>query len=127
MLIINDQTSLESALSLPITRDLKSLLWKRVCQLGSYGFDLAHFIVVQPGDSLDAVTKALGFSPLSNPVDGCVWPDPDFTPGWEWIENHGHAYEAVFIFDDSGFGRVLLIEACEGQDQRLLQLCTQYA
>lgn len=127
MLIINDQTSLERALSLPIERDLKSLLWKRVCQLGSYGFELAHFIVVQPGDSLAAVTEALSFSPLQNPVDGCVWPDPDFTPGWEWIENRGCAFEAVFIFDDSGFGRVLLIETGKGQIPELLKLCAQYA
>lgn len=127
MLVINDQTSLECALSTPIDDALKRLIWKRVCQLGSAPFEIAHFIVVQPGDSLDAVTEALGFSPLQNPVDGCVWPDPDFTPGWEWIENHGIAFEAVWIFDDSGFGRVLLIEASEGQDTQLLQLCGQYA
>jgi hypothetical protein len=130
MLIINDQSSLERALSLPIEPRVKGLITERVRQLTADGFDfaeIANFIIVQPGDSLAAVEKALGFSPLQNPVDGCVWPDPDFTPGWEWIEDHGDLYETVFIFDDSGFGRVLLIEASEGQDSRLLQLCTQYA
>jgi hypothetical protein len=127
MLIINDQTSLERALAAPLDTRLKSLLWKRACELGSYGFDLAHFIVVQPGDTLEAVTEALSFSPLQNPVDGAVWPDPDFTPGWEWIEDHGGAYEAVFILDDSGFGRVLLIEAGGDCETALLRLCAQYA
>lgn len=127
MLIINDQCSLDSALAQPINLDLKRLIWKRVCQLGSDAFEIAHFIVVQPGDTLEAVTEALSFSPLQNPVDGCVWPDPDFTPGWEWIKDHGGAYEAVFIFDDSGFGRVLLIEAGEDCETELLRFCAQYA
>lgn len=127
MLIIKDQPGLKRALALPINDDLKRLLWKRVCQLGSFGFDLAHFIVVQPGDSLEAVSEALGFSPLRNFVDGAVWPDPDFTPSWETIEAHPSVYEAVFILSDDGFGHVLLIENGEGQDPQLMKLCAQYA
>lgn len=127
MLIINDQNSLGRALSFSIGSELKRLIWKRVNQLGSDAFDVAHFIVVEPGDSLEAVTEALGFSPLRNLVDGAVWPSPDFTPSWEWVKDHGCAFEAVYILSDDGFGWVLLIEVSEGQDQRLLQLCRQYA
>lgn len=127
MLIISDQTTLDSALAQPLDPELKRLIWKRVCQLGSYGFELAHFIVVQPGDTLDAVTEALGFSPLRNFVNGAVWPDPTFTPSFEFVEDHGCAHEIVFVLSDDGFGHVLLIENGEGQDPRLLQLCKQYA
>jgi hypothetical protein len=130
MLIINDQTSLERALSLPIEPRLKGLITERVRQLTADGFDfaeIAKFIIAQPGDSLAAVEKALGFSPFQNPVDGCVWPDPEFTPGWEWIADHGYAYEAVFILDDSGFGHVLLIENPPLQNRLLRMLCAAYA
>ncbi len=130
MLIINDQTSLDRALALPIEPRVKGLITERVRQLNSDGFDfteIANFIVVQPGDSLAAVEKALGFSPFQNPVDGRVWPDPEFAPGWEWLADHGHTYEMVFILDDSGFGHVLLIENRPLQNRLLRMLCAAYA
>lgn len=130
MLIINDQISLERALSLPIEAKLKALIRERVGQLGNaelHFSEIAHFIVVQPGDSLAAVTKALGFSLFQNFIDGCVWPDPEFTPSWEWVKDHGHTYEMVFVLEDSGFGRVLLIENRPLQNRLLRMLCAAYA
>ena len=129
MLSITDGGSLARALSLPIDPKLKQLLTLRRDQLAEFEdlSEIARFIVVEPGDSLDALEKELGFSVFRNPVDGRSFGDPEFSPGWEWIADHGHCFEMVFIYDDSGFGHVVIIPSEQGIDPELLRLCQAYA
>ena len=127
MLTINDGGSLTRALSTSIDPRLKQLLRNRVQQLDVEDLStVARFIVVQPGDGLDALETALGFSVLHNQIDGRRFGDPEFSPSWEWLADHGHCYELVFIFDDSGFAHVVLIENSHGVDWELLRLCQLY-
>jgi len=114
------------ALKLPINPRLKQLLIERRDQLGGDIKDKARFVIVQPGDTLNDLEAKLSFSVFQNPGDGTRFGDPDFTPGWEWIEDHGHCFELVFIFDDSGFAHVVLIENSHGVDPELLKLCGLY-
>jgi len=102
MLTITDGGSLTRAHNTSIDLRLKRLLIERRDQLGGDIVDLARFIVVQPGDGLDALETALGFSILENQTDGRRFGNPDFSPSWEWLADHGHCFELVFIFDDSG-------------------------
>lgn len=127
MLTITDGGSLARALKLPIDPQLKRLLIERRDQLGGVIVGLARFVVVQPGDSLKAIDKELGFSVFQNAGDGTWFGDPDFTPGWEWLEDHGHCFELVFIFDDSGFAHVVLVQNSPMQNRRLRALCLAYA
>ena len=127
MLSITDGGSLARALNLPIDHRLKRLLARRCKQLGGDIADQARFVVVQPGDSLKAIDKKLGFSVFQNAGDGTWFGDPDFTPGWEWLEDHGHCFELVFIFDDSGFAHVVLVQNSPMQNRRLRALCLAYA
>jgi hypothetical protein len=129
MLSIRDEASLSRALELPIDNQIKRLLRKRRTELG-YEFDLtelAHFVVMQAGDSLAELEQVLSFSVFQNPADGSRVGDPDFTPGWEWIEDHGSAWEFVFIMDDSGFGHVVIAPKQQGISPELLNFCRQYA
>jgi hypothetical protein len=129
MLSVRDEASLLRALELPIDDRLKHLLRERRTQLG-YDFDLtelAHFLIVQPNDELSAIEQALGFSVLVNQVDGSRFGDPDFSPSSEWIADHGFCFEAVFIFEDSGFGHVLLVPNLPAVNAELIALCSQHA
>lgn len=123
MLSITDGGSLARALSSSINHHLKHLLTTRSGQLGGNIEGQARFVVAQPADPLFVIQEALGFSPLHNPIDGSRFGDPEFTPAWEWMEDHGFCFELVFTFDDSGFAHVLIVEKAEGVDPELLTLC----
>jgi hypothetical protein len=101
------------ALDSPIAPAVKSLLTLRRDQLDDYGYDdlgeLAHFIVVEPGDLLATVEQAVGF-PLAN------------NPPWEWVMDHGRLFEAPIVLSDDGFGTVLIVPEVTGVDPILLQL-----
>lgn len=127
MLSIKDGVSLARALKLPIDDRIKRLLITRRDQLGGDITDHARLVVMQPRDSPDALERELGFSVFQNVGDGTRFREPDFTPGWEWIEDHGFCFELVFIFDDSGFAHVVLIEKALAVDAELLSLCAMYA
>ena len=126
MLTITDGGSLTRALTMPIDPRLKRLLVERRDQIGGDIVDIARFIVVQPGDSLVGLESALGFSILQNQTDGRRFGDPEFSPSWEWLADHGHCFELVFIMTDDGFAHVVLIENSEGIDPELLRLCGMY-
>ena len=127
MLTITDGGSLSRALSLPIDLRLKQLLMERRNQLGGDITDITRFVIVQPGDSISALETELGFSVFQNPADGTRFGEPDFTPGWEWLADHGHSWEMVFILDDSGFAHVVLIQNTPMQNRVLRVLCLTYA
>jgi hypothetical protein len=127
MLSVIDGEALTCVLKSPIDDRLKELLRLRRDQLGGAITDQAHFAIVQPSDTAADLERTLGFSVFENPVDGSHFGDPDWSPGWEWIEDHGFAYELCFIMDDSGFGHVVIIPKQQGVDSELLNLCQQYA
>ena len=89
MISIRDSQTMEFALSCPLDPFLKQLLLKRLDMLSEFSdFDLsqlAHWIVIEPGDSIAAIENELGFSPWVNFVDGARFPDPAFTPSYEWL------------------------------------------
>ena len=129
MLSITDGGSLARALNSPIDARLKQLLMLRRDQLAEFEdlSEIARFIIVQSGDSLDALETELGFSIFRNPVDGRCFGDPEFDPGWEWIADHGHCFEMVFVYTDDGYGHVVIAPKGPGIDPELLRLCQAYA
>ena len=126
MISIRDSQTMEFALSCPLDPFLKQLLLKRLDMLSEFSdfnlSELVHFVWVEPGDSIDAIEKELGFSPFVNFVDGARYPDPDFTPNWEWLIDHGQWFELVFALSDSGFGINLLVPNRPDVDAMLLAL-----
>ncbi|GAA3256092.1 hypothetical protein [Sphingomonas yabuuchiae] len=96
---------------------MQNLLRLRFAQLAEHAVplsDLGRFYLVRPGDDVSAL--------LVNAVDGT----PE-EPSWEWVQDHGSFFEAVFIYDDSGFGHVYLIPDMDGVDPGLLTLCRRDA
>ena len=125
-MLITDEGSLARALKSPIDTRLKRLLMERRDQLGGDIKNLARFVIVQPGDVMTALEQALGWSVFTT-LEGQRFGDPDYYPGWEWLADHGHCFELVYIFTDDGFAHVVLVEKAPGVDPDLLKLCEQYA
>ena len=130
MIIIRDTASMQFALSCSLDNGLKQLLLDRLDVLRDFSdFDLselAHFIIVEPGDHLATIEEELGFSPLVNFVDGARFGDPAFTPSFEWIMSDGHWIQMVFALSDSGFGINLIVQNCLSVDPILIAFCNVY-
>jgi hypothetical protein len=122
MLVIRDPSSL-SQLDDPAVRDL---IQRRMDEYGSDA-DLATFVVVEPGDPLDALDAQLGFSVLSNRFDGRRHGDPGFAPSFEVLEEHAGCYEMVFVLADYGDGVLVFVPKHDGVDGQLQSLCRTYA
>ena len=128
MLTITDGGSLTRALSTSIDPRLKRLLTDRIRQLDVEDLSTAaRFIVMQSGHTTDDLEQVLGFSVFQNAADGSRLGDTDYSPGFEWIEDHGHCYELVFILTDDGFAHVVFLPREPGIDATLLNFCATYA
>ncbi|TPG13197.1 hypothetical protein [Sphingomonas oligophenolica] len=111
MLVIDSTIAMARAMERPIDDDLKRLLTLRRDQLTHNTDDdlgtLALFIVVAPGDSLSTIEARAGYPVITT---GAV----------EWVQQHGHWFEAVAILSDDGFATVLLVQDEYGIDPQLL-------
>jgi hypothetical protein len=128
MITLRTATAVKSTLDLLADHQLRSLLTERLEQLTNAWedidlSDLTHFLIIQPGDTAADAERELGWSLLVNPVDGARFGQPAFTPSWEWIENHGGWFEAVYILSDDGFGISLFVQDHPATDAELLAMC----
>ncbi|MEH6790821.1 hypothetical protein [Parasphingorhabdus sp.] len=128
MISLRTAAAVKSTIELLADNQLRSLLTERFDQLtntweGIDLSDLTHFLIIQPGDTTADAEHERGWSLLVNPVDGARFGDPAFTPSWEWIEDHGGWFEAVFIMSDDGFGITLFVQDHPETDAELLDLC----
>lgn len=89
--------------------------------------DHGHFVIVEPGDRVEVLEAETGCAILSGRFNEARFGDDDFSPSFEWLEEHDGYYEAVYILSDSGFGIDLLIPKQAGIDAELLAMCATYA
>jgi hypothetical protein len=132
MISLRTSTAIHSTLSLLADNQLRFLLAERFDQLtnaweGIDLSDLTHFLIIQTGDTAADAEHELGWSLLVNPVDGARFGQPDFTSSWEWIEDHGGWFEAVYILSDDGFGISLFVQDDPNTDADLLALFREFA
>jgi hypothetical protein len=115
---ITSSAAMATFLAQPLDPTLRRILTDRSERLADYdGYDLgelAHFLIVQPGDTVEAIEAALGFSPV--------------THGAEAVTDHGGWVEAVFVLSDDGFGWVLLVPNTPAVPAELLPLlaCSEH-
>ena len=111
--------------------EIKTFLLKRfhdICDPDPYDPDEhGFFILVEPGDTSEQIESATGYSLLKSLFNGTVYGDADFSPDFEYLEDHGSFCEAVYIFTDSGFAVVLIVPKEEGIDGKILELCNEFA
>ena len=83
-------------------------------------------IIIEAGDSLSNIEEEIVFSILTNLFDDISYPDPDFMPSCEALEDHGGCYEMLFILSDGDEAIVIFIPKV-GVDPLLLSMCSQFA
>ena len=120
MLIIQNRSQLHHI----IHPDIHKLVTLRLAQLDTTL--TAPMIIMEPGDSLSDIEEEIGFSILTNLFDDISYPDPDFIPSCEVLEDHGGCYEMLFILGD-GDEAVEIFIPKTGVDNELLAMCSQFA
>jgi hypothetical protein len=130
MLALRNAASMQEAVNGPLHPHLKAILTMRMEQLGTDpDADLGetvHFIVVEPGDQPDHLDRELGFPFLTNLLDGTRFGEPDFTPSFEWVQDHGCWFEVVFMLTDE-FGIAVFLQDDPGMHFDLHMFCLEYA
>ena len=119
MLIIQNRSQLHHI----IHPDIHKLVTLRLAQLGSTL--TARMIIMQTGDSLSSIEEEIGFSILTNLFDDICYPDPDFVPSCEALEDHGGCYEMLFILSDGEDALEIFIPKI-GVENDLLAMCSQF-
>ena len=120
MLILKSPSSFDSITD----PDILKLVKLRHDQLGDEMF--VAVIIVEAGDSIPGIEEEIGFSILTNLFDDLRFPDPDFVPSCEALEDHGTFYEMLFIFGDGDEAIEIFIPK-HGVDNDLLSMCSQFA
>ena len=85
-----------------------------------------EMIVVEPGDTLRSLEGDSGVPVAANPFDDSRWPDPDFVCCCEYLEEHSHCYEMMFLFSDDGAGINFFVPK-QGIDVEILAFCARFA
>ncbi len=111
-----------SQLDLDIDADVLDLLRLRRVQLDA---DInVSIYIIEPGDAVAAIEDEIGCSLLSDVFGQCRYPDPDFVPSCEVLEDHGTFYIMLYVFDDDG---IEIIIPKRGRDPVLLSMCETFA
>ena len=120
MLIIQNRSQLHSI----IDPDIHQLVTFRLYQLESTL--PTPMIIMEQGDSLSSIEKEIGFPILTNLFDDISYPDPDFMPSCEVLEDHGGFYEMLFILGD-GEEAIEIFIPKTGVDTSLIAMCADFS
>jgi len=127
MLILRDPESVACNTDGEV-RDLAEQRFMDLSAEDDYDPDIdGHFIVVEPGDSVDALEAESGCPILHSCCGTARYGEPGFSPVFECLEEHPSCYEMVFVPGEGDLGIVLFIPKKEGIDPELLSLCAEYA
>jgi hypothetical protein len=131
MLVLRDPAD-ASRIADPGLRELVQQRFEEIFADDPYDPELhGTFIVVEVGDSVEALEKETGCAILTDPFEGVRFGHPDYAPSFEDIEEHqleehDHAFEMLFVTtDDSGI--IIFIPKVAGIDADLLAVCAHYA
>ena len=126
MLVLRDPSVASS-----IADDIRELVEQRfeeICDGEDFDPELHGFmIVVEPGDSSEALEGESGCPILRSYIGNARYGDPEFKPVFECLEEHDTCYEMVFVPGGGDFGIVVFIPKQQGIDPELLAMCVEYA
>lgn len=108
MLHLYDAATRAAALAGDLPPALRRLLLTRLQSMGEELVNQTELVVVQPGDTEEDIERAIGFSPLIEPIDGIRYPAFQ-QGGWDWIVDHGGHWEMQFTFG-STFAYLVIVE-----------------
>lgn len=126
MLHAYDRATFEDLLTRDLDPALHRLLSERIDNLAEELLDQTEIVVVESGDTEDDIVRAIGLSPLAEPINGARFGEEGFWPHWDWLTDHGGWFEMVLTFG-STFAYVLLIADEKDEPSSLVKLCTDHA
>ena len=109
---------------------IRKILQERINDLGGAAFDtaeLGYLLVVESGDTTEAIAGQLGFDILCNRFTGIYYDQTGFTPSFEFVEEFPACYDMVFILSDDGYGVEVFVQKAGGVPPNLLAICQRYA
>ena len=109
---------------------ISKILQERINDLGGAAFDsieIGYFLVVESGDTIEAITAQLGFAILCNRFTGIRYDQTGFTPSFEFVEEFPACYDMVFVLSDDGYGVEVFVQKASGVSPDLLAMCQRYA
>ena len=104
--------------------NLLNLITLRLDQLGDID---PPIYILETDDIISDIESQLGCPILTNLFNSLTYPDPDFVPCFEVLEDHGDFYEMVFILSDGDDATLIFIPKTEGMDSQLLSMCSDYS
>lgn len=122
MTIIDNPDDLVRALASPLPVCVQRILGLRADLI-----DLATFVIPAIGDDIAAIERSAGIAIATDAENDTRYGEPGFMPSFEWVLDHGGAYEAPFILSDDGAGVVLIVPDDDRIDPTLLALLRAYA
>ena len=134
MLVLNGP-ALANRITDQAIRALVVQRYSEICDGEPYDYD-SHgtMIVVEPGDSVEAMEQEGSCCILKNLFDNTHYGHPDFSPSFEALDEHASCYEMLFILNDEGFGITFFIPKATGIDadnaverSELLAMCAEFA
>lgn len=84
---------------------------------------LTHLVIAEPGDTEEVIAGALGFSPLTNPLDCLRYGADDFVSPWDWAEEHDSWLELMMTIGNGGYALFLFVSFEAEVASRLRALC----
>ena len=109
---------------------VRKIVRERIYVLGGDAFnaaELGYFLVVESGDTIEAITAQIGFDILCNRFTGTRYDQTGFTPSFEFVEEFPACYDMVFILSDDGYGVEVFVQKTKGVQLDLLAMCQRYA
>ncbi len=125
MIVVRDSQSLPQITN----EEVRKLVQQRIDDLCVEGDDveaIGYFVIVELGDTVEAIQGQIGFNVLSNRLAGVRYDDPMFTASFEFILEYPSCFEIVFVLEDSGFGVELFIPKETGVEPDLTAMCQKY-
>jgi hypothetical protein len=126
MQVIRDPASLSNVTD-PAIRQLIHHRIATITSDGPYDADLhGYFLVVEAGDTLEAINQQVGFDILTNRWTSLRWDHQEYTPAFEYIEEHQSCFEALYVRDDSGYAVLILFSKDIGIPE-VIAMCQRFA
>lgn len=126
MILIHDRASAARALAADLDPPVRAALEAELALLTAGEHDLTDWtdiLVVQPGDTEEAVAREAGFSPLDDPLSGLRHDQPGFVPGWDHL-SQGDDYHRLVFTMGSTHATILLVR---DDGSALADLCRRHA
>lgn len=126
MLILRDPKAVREVADPAIAR-LLTLRFDQLAEDEPYDPDIhGFFILVEPGDTITALEEASGCWITQGLLSDARYGEEDFSPCFEFLDEHPFCFEMIFILSDGGDG-VLFAIPKSGVDEELLRFCREYA